>query len=302
MEHRIRDIRTIIRELRGITLGEDYSLARLTTIGVGGRCSAFLVVENEVILAELVRRLNIERIRYYILGNGSKVLFSSNYFKGLIIKLGKGFSNIAYIGNGLLRVGAGTPLSQLGEYCAKTGLGGAEFLWGIPGTVGGACANNAGALGRAISEIVSKVTLIKRDGERVERGKEELNFTERRCQLGEGEVIVSVELTLHPEDKILIKRRMAEATTYRNQTQPKGISFGCCFKNPQGLSAGKLIDEAGLKGFSYGGAYVSPKHANFLLNDGTASFEDFYTLIQIIKLRVERQFGIILEEEVRIVE
>ncbi len=313
MEDELGNLGKIIESWKGenILWFRNYSLARLTTVRIGGRCPALAVVQDQESLQRLIIRLQNEGIRYYILGHGSKVLFSSNSFKGVIIKLGKGFSQITPTKEpfGLL-VGASVSLPEFINYCAKNSFTGMEFTYGIPGTIGGACATNAGAFGRSLSDLVEKVFFINKKGEPKEiRIGDEMTrsqiFAYRSMKLEEGGIIIGCALKMKGKEKRgAILSRIRKYRKIRNETQPKGFSFGCCFKNPslQSLgSAGKLIEEAGLKGFKFGGCYVSKKHANFLLNNGKATFEDFYQTLQIIKLKVEKKSGVILEEEVRIV-
>ncbi len=300
----LRDFRAIIKRFPG-EAREFYPLANLTTVRVGGKARLFMKAENESFLKNLLKIAKREEIDYFLLGNGSKVLFSDNIFKGLVIKLGRGFSYIKEKRKRgeevFLEVGASTLLSQLVDFCLREGLRGGEFLFGIPGTLGGGIVNNAGSFQLSLSEIVDSVVVLGGDGQRRELKRRELNFSYRGCRLDKGDVVVSAVVRLKKGDRDLIQKKIAIFQRCRRQTQPVGFSFGCCFKNPGEVSAGKLIDLAGLKGLRMGGAFVSPKHANFLLNDGSARFSDFYQLIEIVKLYVEKRFGIILEEEVKIV-
>lgn len=309
----IRNFGAIVEKL-SVKMQEFYPLKKMTTVRIGSDTRLFAVVDDETNLRTLLEELKEREIRYFIIGHGSKVLFSDNTFNGLVIKLGRKFSYIRSFGSKeiFLEIGAATPLGKVVNYCAKEDLAGTEFLWGIPGTVGGAVVNNAGAFGVSFSEILDKVRIIKDDGEVEERQKGEVHFGYRECQINPpfysslyqkkiAGIITSVTIKLRKGNRNLIRKRIKDFTTYRRKTQPLGFSFGCCFKNPPGFSAGMLIDKVGLKGLRLGGAYVSQKHANFLLNDGSANFADFYQLIELIKFYVEKSSGIILEEEVRIV-
>ncbi|MEO0117395.1 MAG: UDP-N-acetylmuramate dehydrogenase [candidate division WOR-3 bacterium] len=313
MAGRIRDIKTV-GERFGIRVKEFYPLAELTTVRIGGQARFFALVEEETALRKLIKELLKREVRYFIIGNGSKVLFSENIFPGLVIKLGKGFSYIAPLKEDetSLEVGGATPLGKIVQYCLEKGLTGTEFLFGIPGTVGGAIVNNAGAFGSSFSEILQRVRIVTDDGEVAEKEKEKIHFGYRESQINPpfgsffyrkkiNGVVTAAIIKLKKGEKNFIKKKIEDFTTYRQSTQPKGLSFGCCFKNPPGSSAGRLIDMAGLKGFRIGGAHIAKKHANFFLNDGSATFSDFYQLIELVKFYVERSSGLILEEEVRIV-
>jgi UDP-N-acetylmuramate dehydrogenase len=324
----IGDFRTTIERLVGM-VKEFFPLAKLTTVKVGGKARFFTEVGDEETLKNLIKELKKREIEYFILGNGSNVLFSENTFPGLIIKLGKGFSYVrggetnclagTLCGAGTksksfnyLEVGAGTPLGTLVRECFDRELMGTEFLWGIPGTVGGAIVTNAGAFGSSFSDILERVRIITDDGAVKELSKKEIQFGYRECTINPPShsplyqkrisgIVLAAVLRLERGAKRLTEKKIAKFLRYRKKTQPTGPSFGCCFKNPPGISAGKLIDLAGLKGRRVGGAYISKKHANFLLNDGSARFTDFYQLIELIKFYVEKRSGILLEEEVRIV-
>ncbi|MEO0102101.1 MAG: UDP-N-acetylmuramate dehydrogenase [candidate division WOR-3 bacterium] len=308
-----RDFRAIVERL-SVKVREFYPLKKMTTVRIGGAARLLADVDDETNLGMLLKELKEREFRYFIIGNGSKVLFSDNTFNGLVIKLGRKFSYIRSFGEEgtSLEIGAATPLGEVVNYCLAKELTGAEFLWGIPGTVGGAVINNAGAFGISFSEILDKVRIIKDDGQIEERQKEKIHFGYRECQINPPfpssfsqkiitGVITSVTIKLRKGNRNLIRKKIKNFTAYRRKTQPVGFSFGCCFKNPSGFSAGMLIDRVGLKGLRAGGAYVSQKHANFLLNDGSANFADFYQLIELVKFYVEKSSGIILEEEVRIV-
>jgi UDP-N-acetylmuramate dehydrogenase len=279
-------------------------LAKHTTFQIGGKAQYFVVVENLDNLKEVIKLALENNLSYFIIGAGSNLLISEQGLHGLVIKLGKDFGKIEVQGSRIIG-GAGVKLSELVKTAYNHSLTGAEFLSGIPGTFGGAIKNNAGAFSKAIGEIIESI-----DGIQINQNlelhdlslkKEQIGFTYRTSQLPDDFIITHGIIKLNEGKKEKIHSEMERIKKYRKQTQPWGASAGSIFKNPKQASAGKLLDEAGLKGLTIGGAYISNKHANFIINRGGARFNDVLELIQIMKMRVETKTGIILEEEVEIV-
>lgn len=281
-------------------------LANHTTFRIGGNARYFVIAADEKNLKAIIKRAVENHIAYFVIGAGSNLLVSDQGFAGIVIKLGNGFSQIKVVNNKIIG-GAGVKLVDLVKTAFEHSLAGAEFLYGIPGTLGGAVKNNAGAFDHSISEIVELVQGFHIQNSKFEitdwqLKKDEVRFDYRTSQLPRDFIITQVVLKLVKDNnQAKIRAELERISQYRKQTQPWGASAGCIFKNPKGTSAGKLLDEVGLKGYTVGDAYVSKKHANFIINRGRARFNDVLELIQIMKLRVETKTGIILEEEIEII-
>jgi UDP-N-acetylmuramate dehydrogenase len=279
-------------------------LAKHTTFQIGGNAQYFVTVQDLDSLKDVIKLSLENNLSYFVIGAGSNLLISDQDFAGIVIKLGKDFSLIEIQGNKIL-CGAGVKLANLVKIAGENSLTGTEFLYGIPGTVGGAINNNAGAFLHSVGDIVESVNGIKIDAKFELRDsrlkKEQIGFTYRASQLPNDFIITSVIIKLSEGNRKKINSEIARIKKFRSKSQPWGPSAGSIFKNPQSTPAGKLLDEAGLKGLQIGGAYVSTKHANFIINRGGARFNDVLELIQIMKMRVEEKTGIILEEEVEIV-
>jgi UDP-N-acetylenolpyruvoylglucosamine reductase len=200
-----------------------------------------------------------------------------------------------------LRCGAGARLKAVAVEARRNGLTGLEFLEGIPGSVGGALRMNAGAMGGAMFDVVESVRLMSFDGKVHEQAVQELTIAYRSCSVLKTHIALSAVLCGRPGVREEIERRMNEFNRKRWSSQPAAPSAGCMFKNPPTISAGKLIDELGLKGLKVGGAMVSVEHGNFLVNDGSATARDILELIELIRQRARAERGIELETEVEIV-
>ncbi len=272
-------------------------LKNLTTLHIGGRAQYYYVVNSIEELQERLAAIRHKKMKYYILGSGSNILVQDRVLKGAVIKLGPGFSKIAHQG-GRLIAGAAVTIPKLLIYCSKYNLSGAEFLWGIPGTLGGAVKGNAGTKDKSISGIIKSITGISGLG-RVEKiPAEKILFSYRGSNIGDILIITEVELALHKSSIHDIKKKTDKYRQLRSQ-QPKGDSAGCIFKNPSGQSAGALIEFAGLKGQTSGGAVVSAKHANFIINKGKAKAAQVWELITRIRKAVQQTSGITLELEIK---
>lgn len=273
-----------------------------TTFKVGGCCD-IMAFPNSI---ESVRRLilcaNALGLDYYILGNGSNVLFSDNGFRGAIITLGPDFSDITVEGD-IITASAGTALKKVCLKALESGLTGLEFAYGIPGTVGGAIYMNAGAYGGEMKGVVVKVTCVNRRGKIVTHCADELNLAYRSSRFTDSdEVILSADFELQNGDPSLIKARMDELMERRKSRQPLEYpSAGSTFKRPEGTFAGLVIEQSGLKGYTVGGAQISEKHANFVINKGGATADDIIRLISDVKKTVKEKTGFELECEIRII-
>jgi UDP-N-acetylmuramate dehydrogenase len=252
-------------------------------------------------LVGLLRRCRDESIPFKVLGGGSNVLVRDEGVKALVLHLeSPAFSDVT-IRDGRIEAGAAVPLTALISQSTRAGLAGLEFLTGIPGTVGGALLGNAGDRQVSIGQLVDRVTVIDAAVEIKVRDRDDLRFADRESNLDEL-VILSAEFALERADPEVVVRRMRRIWIVKKENQPYGHqSSGCIFKNPTtDLSAGMLIEQAGLKGTRYGGAEVSDRHANFIVAQPGASASDVLHLIDQIRQRVWQQFGYELELQIQI--
>ena len=278
----------------------NYPLARHTWYGLGGPADFFIRPQSIEQLKTVVRRCNENKIPIYVLGFGSNLLISDEGLRAAVIKLGaKEFAQTQYDGE-QITAWAGVELSHLVLTCVKKGLSGIEALTGIPGSVGGAIRMNAGGNFGDIGAAVQSVTLMDNQGKMFEKSKPELVFDYRRTNIT-AKFILSARLKLAGGDSEQIMRTVKEIWIYKKNTQPLNTkNSGCIFKNPRGMSAGALIDKAGLKGLHIGGAVVSDKHANFIIAEEGCQSRDVMKLIEAVTQRVKEQFGIELELEIEI--
>jgi len=272
------------------------------TIRTGGEAAALCKPRSKASLLSLLRFLHEERVGFFVLGKGANLLVGDKGYEGVALSLAdmpveeevQTFEN-----RGELTLSAGQPISRLLSLALAEGLVGAEFLSGIPGTLGGACAMNAGTRAGECMSLVLAVELATAEGVGwVEAGQ--LPHGYRHTQLPPGSVVLRLRFLLLKGDVSLSKEKMRQDLERRKQTQPlEWPSFGSVFKNPEGAYAGQLIESAGLKGESCGGAQISTKHANWIVNLGTATAKDVVQLMELAISRVETQHGIKLEPEVK---
>lgn len=271
-----------------------------TTFRLGGPADCFLTPSTKEQTAQIVHICQKEKIPYFVLGNGSNLLVSDQGFRGVVIQVYKNMNQV-WIEGTRVRAQAGVLLSTLAKKAAEAGLTGLEFASGIPGTLGGASVMNAGAYGGEMKDVICAVTVLTPEGElqRVER--EELQFGYRTSVIKEKNYLaLEVELELETGDKEAIFGRMEELKIQRVTKQPLEYpSAGSTFKRPEGYFAGKLIQDAGLKGYRVGGAQVSEKHSGFVINTGDATAEDVRQLIRDVQEKVYEKFQVKLETEVR---
>ncbi len=282
----------------------DYPLTRLTTIRTGGRGDWFARPGDDGHLAALLRWAGDEEIGVGVVGSGSNLLVSDAGFRGLVIKLDGALAAMEQTGTRLV-CGGGARLPQAAALAARAGLSGLEFGVNIPGTVGGAVRMNANAYGGDLARVLEWADVVSRDGtDRREPGR--LGFEYRRSNLRAGEVVSRASFALSPARPAEVKATLAGMRDARRQAQPSGIkTFGSTFKNPAdpaagGRSAGVLLDEAGCRGLTVGGARFSEKHANFVENMGHATTADVIALMGEGRRRVRERFGVELEPEVQI--
>jgi UDP-N-acetylmuramate dehydrogenase len=300
---------TLREKLRDMVSGKvlfDEPMSRHTSIGVGGIADAVVWPERSEELSRIIHFLWQFQIPFIPIGNGTNLIVKDGGYKGTVISM-LGLNSISLVERGpeqvLLHAGAGATLSEIVLLSEKRSLSGMEFCAGIPGSVGGAVKMNAGAWGNEIKDVVETVGLMIISGEILDSKKDDLKFVYRNLDISEGTIIVDasfllargVEEQIHARiNEILGKRKNKHPLEYRNA--------GSIFKNPNGgIPAGRIIDELGLKGIQIGNAKISEKHGNFIVNSGNAKASDIIALIDMIKTKVNKERGIMLQTEVMIV-
>ena len=274
-----------------------------TSFRAGGTAAEMVVPETSEELMEALRAISRQERKSIILGNGSITLVTDKGFDGTVVKRGEAFSGITVEGDRIV-AGGGALMSAVAKAALAADLAGFEFASGIPGSIGGAVFMNAGAYGGEMKDIVESVNLVSRDGSslRTVCGRD-MDFAYRHsCLETSGDVVVSVCLRLQPGVHEEIGAKMKELTQRRNEKQPVQYpSAGSFFKRPEGYFAGKLIQDAGLKGLAVGGAQVSEQHSGFIINRGDATAGDIIDLMRLVQNTVFDRFGVRLEPEVRII-
>ncbi len=280
----------------------DEPMKNHTSFKIGGPADVLIIPEREEEIVNAIRFCRENQIKYFIMGNGSNLLVKDTGIRGAVIKVANGFDRIEVIGERVI-CQSGALLSKVAKYALKHSLTGFEFASGIPGTIGGAIAMNAGAYGGEMKDVVSKVKAIDRNNNIVEFTNADMNFRYRGSLVGDENLIVlGVELNLQKGDYSSIEAKMKDLTERRVSKQPLEYpSAGSTFKRPEGYFAGKLIEDAGLRGVRYGDAQVSEKHCGFVINVGEATFEHVITLIRMIQKVVYDKFNVKLEPEVKII-
>lgn len=277
----------------------DEPLAEHTSFHVGGRARFFVSVYSKQALKTVLQIIGEEAVPFFVIGAGTNILFPDAGFPGVVLKLGGVFKRIGHR-NGLFRCGGAVLIRDFLNESLRMGYGGAEFLAGIPGTIGGAVKGNAGAFGNSIGDIIDGVTLINQRGAEVVLTRKELGLSYRGSNIENGFVAIAVDMILRKEERRRVRSIIEKNLRQRRKKQPFGYSAGSFFKNPPGHAAGELIERCGLKGFSIGGAVVSEKHANYIINRGRAQAADVIALALHVKKIVFEKTGIRLEEEVRL--
>lgn len=278
---------------------KDEPMDKHTTFRVGGTADFFVEIGSPEELAGIIDYLKQTERSYFILGNGSNLLVGDKGYEGVILHLGSRFSDIEVDGN-RITAKAGALLSAVARTAVSNSLAGFEFAAGIPGTVGGAMVMNAGAYDGEMRQIVSKVTVMNMDGEILELDNETMEFGYRTSIIKNRPFIVlSAEFSLKAGEQSEIQAKMDDFNARRRSKQPLEYpSAGSTFKRPEGYFAGKLIMDAGLRGYRIGGAQVSEKHCGFIINIGNATAADISELMEEVKEKVEKQFSVTLEPEV----
>lgn len=282
---------------------EDEPMYKHTTYKVGGPARIYLNVKDVDSLIKTIKYCGKHRVKYLVIGRGSNLLFSDREYEGLIISLNECFNEIKVNGSTMIAQ-AGVPMISLSYQAAKIGLSGFEFMGGIPGSIGGGIYMNAGAYKYDLASVVKTVTLLNEKHEVVTFNNEQMDFSYRHsiCQDNRKLIVLEVTFELTAKSPDEIKAVLDKRKERRMSSQPWNMpSAGSVFRNPQNKPAWQYIDECGLRGYEIGGAQVSPKHSNFIVNNGYASAKDIYDLIMLVQEKVNEKFGVKLRREVGLI-
>ena len=289
-----------ISEIQKIFKGKislNEPLAPYTTFKIGGVADYFVEPGDAEDVINILKYIVKQNIPFYVLGNGSNILISDEGIRGVVLNMITGFSYLKHEDD-LIICGSGVKMAKFVDYCIQNGYGGIEMLAGIPATIGGALVMNAGCYGGETSEFVTQVTVV-RNGNLIVQKKADCEFGYRKSNL-KGTIILEARFRLQKGNKEEISARRKELLLKRNISQPVEIpNAGCIFKNPKDNYAAVLIEQCGLKGTTFGGAMVSPKHGNFIVNINNATANDILELIKIVQKTVLEKTGINLELEVK---
>ena len=278
----------------------DEPMSRHTTFRLGGPADFFVTPKAKEEVRDVVRICKEAGMPYYIIGNGSNLLVSDAGYRGVIVQIYKEMNEVKVEGD-LVKAQAGALLSGIAAKALGAELSGFEFASGIPGTIGGACVMNAGAYGGEMKDVLESVTVLTGEGKIIELGRNELELGYRTSVIAKkGYIVLGAVLKLERGDGEKIKTYMDELKEKRVTKQPLEYpSAGSTFKRPEGYFAGKLIEDAGLRGFQVGGAQVSEKHCGFVINRGHATAADIMELMRQVQIRVKENSGVDLEPEVK---
>lgn len=282
---------------------EDEPMYKHTTYKVGGPARIYLMVKDIDSLVNAIKYCSRHRVKYMVIGRGSNLLFSDREYEGVIISLNECFDKISVNGS-IIKAQAGVSMIKLSYQAAKYGLSGFEFMGGIPGSIGGGIYMNAGAYKYDIASVVKSVTLLNEKHEVVTYSNEQMQFSYRHsiCQDNRKLIVLEVEFELNAKSPEEIKQVLDKRKEKRMATQPWNMpSAGSVFRNPKEQAAWQYIDDCGLRGYEIGGAQVSPKHSNFIVNNGYASAKDIYDLIMLVQKKVYDKFGVQLKREVGLI-
>ena len=299
------ELRSFLREARSrrpeLTILENEPMSRHCSFRIGGACDAMLLPSSIEDVEAVCALLAECGEKPFLMGNGTNLLVTDAPLHRIVLRMGEEFSRVDPVNGTALRAESGATLSRLASFAAARGLAGLEFAHGIPGTLGGAASMNAGAYGGEMKDVVTSVTYLDKDLSL--RETDDAGFSYRRSRFSDTDCIVlGAKISLHEDDPDAIRERMRSLAERRRSSQPLDMpSAGSTFKRPAGGYAAALIDEAGLKGYTVGGAQVSEKHAGFVVNRGGACFDDVLRLIEHIQNEVYRVSGIELEPEVKII-
>ena len=278
----------------------DEPMSRHTTFRVGGPADFFVTPKAKEEVRDVIRICKEAGMPYYIIGNGSNLIVSDAGYRGVIVQIYKEMNEVKVEGD-LVKAQAGALLSGIAAKALGAELSGFEFASGIPGTIGGACVMNAGAYGGEMKDVLESVTVLTGEGKIIELGRNELELGYRTSVIAKkGYIVLGAVLKLERGDGEKIKTYMDELKEKRVTKQPLEYpSAGSTFKRPEGYFAGKLIEDAGLRGFQVGGAQVSEKHCGFVINRNHATAADIMELMRQVQIRVKENSGVDLEPEVK---
>ncbi|MFY9402459.1 MAG: UDP-N-acetylmuramate dehydrogenase [Candidatus Omnitrophota bacterium] len=285
---------------RGLKVKSNYPLKNRTTFKIGGPAEYFCVPKDLSTLKRLIIQAKKNKVPYFIIGAGSNLLISDRGVKGLVILLNSAYFKKIKVKREFIEAQAGASLSSIIKFALDRSLSGLEFLSGVPATLGGAIAMNAGCWGKEISGLVDEVRVMDSFGKVKRLKKKMIKFGYRRSGLKKY-IILGARLKLSQDKKEKIRQNIKECLLKRYKAQGRVFySAGSIFKNPKGDYAARLIERCGLKGKESGGAIVSRKHANFILNKGNAKADDVLRLIKLIRAKVRKKFGVDLKPEIHI--
>ena len=296
----------IKKDLEAMDVGamiEDEPMYKHTTYKVGGPARIYLKVKDTESLIKTIEYCNENQVQYKVIGRGSNLLFSDKEYEGIIISLNECFTKISVNGC-IVKAQSGVLMINLAYQAAKIGLSGFEFMGGIPGAIGGGIYMNAGAYKYDIASVVKSVTLLNEKHQVVTYTKEQMEFSYRHsiCQDNRQLVVLEAEFELTSKDPNEIKAVLDKRKERRMATQPWNMpSAGSVFRNPEQKAAWQYIDECGLRGYEIGGAQVSPKHSNFIVNNCYAIAKNIYDLIILVQYKVYEKFNVRLKREVELV-
>lgn len=280
----------------------DEPMKHHTSFKIGGPADVMIVPSREEEIIESIKFCRDNHINHFVMGNGTNLLVKDNGIRGVVIKISNRYDNIEIDEDKVVCQG-GALLSVIAKKALRQSLAGFEFASGIPGTIGGAIAMNAGAYGGEMKDIVTEVKVLNRYNNVVEMTNREMNFRYRGSTvIDQGLIVLGVELQLEKGEYSLIEEKMKDFAHRRVSKQPLDLpSGGSTFKRPVGFYAGKLIDDAGLRGIRYRDAQISEKHCGFIVNRGEATFNDVFTLVKTVQKIVYDKFNIMLEPEIKII-
>ncbi|MCB2206292.1 UDP-N-acetylmuramate dehydrogenase [bacterium] len=291
-----------LEHIRSLCSGElriSEALAPMTSFRIGGPVDIYIEPAGSDELTALVQYLRESDTSYLVLGNGSNILISDDGFRGVVLNIEKHFSGLSIEGD-VITAGAGARLSKFVDFCVKNGKSGSEMLAGIPGTLGGAVIMNAGAYGGEISDYMLEVSVL-RDGRVQSLAPEQCGFRYRGSEL-RGDIVLRARFRFPEGDMEALRARRKELLLKRNAAQPvQNPNAGSIFKNPEGDYAARLIEACGLKGQRFGGAVISEKHANFIVNDDDASAMDVINAMNHVRRTVFEETGVELEPEIQLI-
>jgi UDP-N-acetylmuramate dehydrogenase len=292
-------MRSPFGKIAGIRTVQNEPLSRHTSLRIGGNARFFIRVYSRRALLRVLHIIKKKRMKYFVIGAGSNLLVTDRGFPGVVLRLDGIFKRVESRGN-IFSCGGGSLIETFLKKTGTLGYGGAEFLVGIPGTIGGGIRGNAGAFGKSFADITERVTIVDKGIREEDKDCGEIGFGYRSSKLKNGEIIISANIRLRKKRRKDIVALMRTNLRHRLERQPLGYSAGSFFKNPPCCPAGELIEACCLKGLRIGAAEVSMKHGNYIINRGGAHASDVLRLVSIIKKTVKKKTGVSLETEVRI--